>query len=47
MRVNRLVDTGALHLCFPEHVALQAVSGERDFGITLADGLPTLTGELE
>ncbi len=37
--VNALVDTGALHLCIPEHVALQLSLDELERReVTLADG---------
>ena len=39
MRVNSLVDTGALHLCVPEHVALQLGLDELyQREVTTADG---------
>lgn len=39
LEVDALVDTGALHLCIPEHVALQLSLGEGDRReVTLADG---------
>ena len=39
MRVNSLVDTGALHLCVPEHVALQLGLEELyQREVTTADG---------
>lgn len=37
--VNALVDTGALHLCIPEHIALQLSLDELERReVTLADG---------
>lgn len=39
MDVEALVDTGALHLCIPEHVALQLQLKDRGVReVTLADG---------
>ena len=37
--VSALVDTGALHLCLPEHVAIQLALAEQEKReVTLADG---------
>lgn len=39
MSVSALADTGALHLCIPEHVALQLQLEEQDKReVTIADG---------
>lgn len=39
MKVNALADTGALHLCIPEHVAIQLDLKEQEKReVTLADG---------
>ena len=39
LRVSALVDTGAMHLCLPEHIALQlALSELEKREVTLADG---------
>ncbi|MCC5814746.1 MAG: clan AA aspartic protease [Leptospira sp.] len=39
LEVKSLVDTGALHLCIPEHIALQlGIEKLEDREVTLADG---------
>ncbi len=39
IEVNALADTGAMHLCIPEHVALQLELAEKEKReVTLADG---------
>jgi clan AA aspartic protease len=41
--VNALVDTGALHLCIPRHVALQlGLSATSQREVRLADGQPQM-----
>jgi clan AA aspartic protease len=43
MQVRAGVDTGALHLCLPEHVALQlGLTGGEEREVTFADGKRTL-----
>lgn len=39
IKVNALVDSGALHLCIPQHIANQLkLSAREQRGVTLADG---------
>jgi hypothetical protein len=38
IEVNALADTGALHLCIPEHVAIQLQLDELEKRETVADG---------
>src|SRR5258708_34472969 len=51
LKVTALVDTGALHLCLPEHIALQLELNELEKReVTLADGrkrLAPYVGPLE
>ncbi len=43
MAVNALVDTGALHLCLPQHIALQLKLNQlEEREVTLADGSKSL-----
>ena len=45
LEVTALADTGAMHLCIPEHVAIQLQLAEKEKReVTLADGSKRLYG---